>query len=149
MTESESEPEDNVASRVDRIRGAMMSSSSLSRISATANSSAPQLSRVNTLDWLFEVGATTAPLGGVSAAGGAKNNIQQEPQPVVQPPMEPKPSKSAIQMERKQQELKREQFKNAFFEKMKHRKAHDLVQVRPGDPPCSFFLPPFFFLAHR
>lgn len=158
VTESESEPEDNVASRVDRIQGAMSSSAASSSSSSLLRSSstsallsssssfaspfgqtaavASPSSGMNSLDWLFEVGATT---GGIGGNTSSKNlvSVQQPPLPIA--PVQ-KPSQSSAQLERKQLEAKREQLKNTFFEKMKHRKAHDLVQVtlRLSSHPCLF-----------
>lgn len=137
VTESESEPEDVVSARVERIQGAMgvpKVSVSAPAVSAAQTSSS---STMSSLDWLFEMSATTAPLGGKPAP--PQSAAMAHPQPVHAastagaapvPTASAPPSNKALAAERKQQEAKREQLKNTFFEKMKHRKAHDLVQVR-------------------
>lgn len=135
-SESESEVEDNVASRVDRIHGAMRkplgaipsgsaaapsSSSSSSAAAAAPKVAAPQ----GSLDWIFEVGAASK--NAPSAAPLASALVQAPVAPLKSPSDRQRAKNDKAEAERAER-AKREQHKVAFFDKMKQRKAADLVQ---------------------
>lgn len=141
--ESESEPEDNVATRVERIQGAM------AKLVAPQPSAQPSSSNggagSGSLDWIFEVGAVNMASSKGSAAVAltlAPTPVTASPQPRQQQPpqllqlsadatsakAQAAREKQAQQERDRVERAEREQHKAAFFEKMKHRKAADLVQ---------------------